>query len=1036
MKGWRIAMLGLAVLLVAVVVVTFAVIKPMVTDMAIKQAEAMGFRNVSIDIDHLGPTRLHIASLTLGPGRALGARDITLLYSPLRVLSGHLDQVRIGDMFVAASLKSGDSVLPFMEGYKNPGGDIVLPVDRVEIDKSSLNIVSPAGDYELGFTGTVLGAENAGLSVNGAFKLMGGAGEADGTLTGRMDGSGAFDGSAQVAAVSFRAGALNVASGQAEITARGTLDGLDEANAQFALLNSRLGGVSLDTLDGEANYRPGATRLDLTLNSGNPRLSGSASLRVDTGSQDDPAEIAVNASLDAADFAGLQPAFGQPVTLSGKADLQLEGTVSDFASVSDDVANHVIPREMLLRGRLTLKSGRFEMPQSIPNASAHGSLDIAMDDGQLTFGSDEGVTLAADDWGSLQVTQLDSGTRRPLGVMGPKLQPGRMQMAAALAIDTKEFGKAEGTLDGMVVLDPAVAGVISAAPLDLHLTSEKPVTYGGMKISGLTIASTIRGEASDIAGDTTVSFGIDSATDKAMPQIKSGTARFTAKIGERDGAAYAVLNDCAMLSVKSVGAGSVIAGANAMSLCPEGPNSPLADLRYSAANGSSLALAGALRTGHVDVTVRPENGDPLDLDVTLSPISVHAIKPPGDAPLNARLTMDGGKVDLPDYLTRVQNAGFDLSVNAADTGWTAKLQKLKGQVVDMRQVALFTPLNFSAEGDLGRTVGKLTARLSDPSGKFVVAGSGTYDPASGNGSAEFHSGPITFAKNGLQPQALFPVLKGQVTSVTGDVGLNGKLAWKNGDLTSSGDVTISNLGLATFIASMTGLNASIAFDSLYPLSTPPGQKVTVAELNPGTPLNDGELQFQIRPGGDYVIEHMSWPWAGGRLYADDVHVRTGKATYRLPIRMENVDLARLVSLFDLKDLDISSTIGGELPVVIENGTPYIRKGELRDDGKGGYIRYRSQAAKNLFESGGPSASLAMKVLNNFNFKSAKITVDGSLTGSLDVGFHISGFNPDLYNGYPIEFNLGVQGKLGQLVRASMASLNVTRELQQRLKEGQ
>ena len=152
--------------------------------------------------------------------------------------------------------------------------------------------------------------------------------------------------------------------------------------------------------------------------------------------------------------------------------------------------------------------------------------------------------------------------------------------------------------------------------------------------------------------------------------------------------------------------------------------------------------------------------------------------------------------------------------------------------------------------------------------------------------------------------------------------------------------------------------------------------------------------------------------------------------------MENVDLARLVSLFDLKDLDLSSTIGGELPVVIENGTPYIRNGELTDDGKGGYIRYRSPAAKNLFDSGGASASLAMKALNNFNFKSAKITVDGSLTGSLDLGFHISGFNPDLYNGYPIEFNLAVQGKLGQLVRASMASMNVTRELQQRLKEGQ
>ena len=32
---------------------------------------------------------------------------------------------------------SGDPVLPFMEGYKSPGGDIVLPVDRIDIDKSA-----------------------------------------------------------------------------------------------------------------------------------------------------------------------------------------------------------------------------------------------------------------------------------------------------------------------------------------------------------------------------------------------------------------------------------------------------------------------------------------------------------------------------------------------------------------------------------------------------------------------------------------------------------------------------------------------------------------------------------------------------------------------------------------------------------------------------------------------------------------------------------------------------------------------------------
>ena len=416
-KGWRIAMLALAAAMVAVVVVTFAVIKPMVTRMVVDQANEMGFRNVNIDIDHLGPTRVHIASLTLGPGRALGARDITILFSPFRVLGGQLDEVRIGDLFIAASLKPGDPMLPFLEGYHSNSGEIVLPVDRIDIAKSSLNIVSPAGDYELGFTGTVLGVAGGGATLNGSFKLAGGAGEADGTLKGKMDGAGNFDGSAQVAAVTFMAGALNIASGQAEITARGDLNGLEEANAQFAFLNSRLAGVALETLDGEANYRPAATRLDLTLNSGNPKLSGTASVEVDTDNGAGPTKLAINANLAADGFAGLEPLLGQPAELSGNADLRLDGTVEDASEISDDLSSQIIPRALLMRGRLLLKSGQLQLLKSGLDTAAGGSLDISLDEGRLTLNSDEGITVAARNWGSVHVTGIEGG-RRPLGVDG------------------------------------------------------------------------------------------------------------------------------------------------------------------------------------------------------------------------------------------------------------------------------------------------------------------------------------------------------------------------------------------------------------------------------------------------------------------------------------------------------------------------------------------------------------------------------------------------------------------------------------------
>ncbi|HKJ75384.1 MAG TPA: hypothetical protein VKA19_14820, partial [Alphaproteobacteria bacterium] len=736
MKHWRIAMLAAAAVLVAIVVITFAVFKPMVTDMVIQKAEAMGFKDVKLDIDRLGPTSLHIASLTFGPGRALGAKDITLDYSPLRLLSGHLDEVRIGDIFVAASLRSGEPMFPFLEGFHGSGGDIVLPVDKVQIEKSSLNIVSPAGDYELAFSGKIESARESGFTTDGMFKLTGAAGEADGTVTGRMNGAGAFDGSAQVAAVTFMTPAMTVASGQAEITARGSLYGLDEANAQFALLNSRLGGISIDTLDGEANYKPGATRVDLTLNSGNPKLSGTASLRINEDDTGAPAQVGLDARLRAAGFAGLNGVIGQAAEASGDARLQVSGVVSDFAALSNDLQNHAIPGSVRLQGDLVLKSGRLHMPDADIDATADGGLDIAVADGQLTIGSEEGLTFSLANRGSLHLTESSAKARKPLAVLGPNFQPGTMQVVAALSLDTRRFGDATGTLEGTVNLGGADGSFVQAAPLTLQLEGRKPVALGDMTISKLTVGSTITGGFGRIEGDTTTSFDLDSA-GKTTPRIQGGKVHLEARIGARADGEYAVVDKCARLTLNSLDAGPVTAAANALSLCPAGANAPLADIRYSAANGVSLALAGALRTGDVALKVARKDADPLNLELGLSPVSVKANKASSDAALAVQLSMSGGKIDFTDYLARIQNAGFDVSLVQSKKRWKAAVQSLKGQLVDRRQVALFTPLNISVQGSLDPAAGKATARVSDPSGSFVVTGSATYDPEKDRGSASF-----------------------------------------------------------------------------------------------------------------------------------------------------------------------------------------------------------------------------------------------------------------------------------------------------------
>jgi hypothetical protein len=61
-------------------------------------------------------------------------------------------------------------------------------------------------------------------------------------------------------------------------------------------------------------------------------------------------------------------------------------------------------------------------------------------------------------------------------------------------------------------------------------------------------------------------------------------------------------------------------------------------------------------------------------------------------------------------------------------------------------------------------------------------------------------------------------------------------------------------------------------------------------------------------------------------------------------------------------------------------------------------------------------------------------VDGDALGPVVVSAALRGSNPDLEGGRPVEFNLSVEGELGDLVGAGMASYRIPEEIQRRLGE--
>jgi hypothetical protein len=78
--------------------------------------------------------------------------------------------------------------------------------------------------------------------------------------------------------------------------------------------------------------------------------------------------------------------------------------------------------------------------------------------------------------------------------------------------------------------------------------------------------------------------------------------------------------------------------------------------------------------------------------------------------------------------------------------------------------------------------------------------------------------------------------------------------------------------------------------------------------------------------------------------------------------------------------------------------------------------------------------MALQALSDFHYKELIVTLNRKLTGDAELGLHIAGSNPSFYNGYPVEFNLSVTGRLDEALRKGLAGYQVPDMIRERLKQ--
>lgn len=458
---------------------------------------------------------------------------------------------------------------------------------------------------------------------------------------------------------------------------------------------------------------------------------------------------------------------------------------------------------------------------------------------------------------------------------------------------------------------------------------------------------------------------------------------------------------------------------------------PSEDLPLSLA--APLGLGGTAHLEDGAATVALE-GAPVGLTVRAGGRHLEGTLP--HVTLRAALPADGDpELELDASGGHVQDAQAGLRAELGALRASGAPEALEAHLAlalrDLREPARMAPLHAELRASGAPDALRATLDLRDPQGE-ALARLEAEAPATPRGRRlRIELAPVDLAALDLAQRlpALERMLGDELAAsgtlegrVRADPGADG--AW-DADV----DLALRDVGLVTPLASLRGLYGRLHVVG-PPWRTPEPQRLAMALVDVGLPLEDGQVELLLHPEGRVEVREATWRFAGGRLRAGaDLALLTAHQSGVL--LAEGLDVATLAALLEVEGLAGTGTLAGALPVFRDGDRLEVRQGVLRSVG-GGTLRWHPAGRDAL--AARPGMDVLLAALDDFHYDRIELELDGDLRGAMEVQLHLRGSNPNLQQGRPVELNVSVDARLADLVAAGRASYRVPEIVEKRLRD--
>jgi hypothetical protein len=253
---------------------------------------------------------------------------------------------------------------------------------------------------------------------------------------------------------------------------------------------------------------------------------------------------------------------------------------------------------------------------------------------------------------------------------------------------------------------------------------------------------------------------------------------------------------------------------------------------------------------------------------------------------------------------------------------------------------------------------------------------------------------LIFAKGALQPTQLSPLTAALGEPASGKVTFEGRFDWVGVKTTSSGRLTVENLGFRSSAGPVTGFNGAMAFTSLAPLVAASVGPLKADRIAGVVPLTEASAVVKVENEMATVTEGQG-SVGGGKVRISATASLSADQTIAGQVTLDGVQVHDLVASSPFSDkVSLTAQISGALPFSMTAGKLRIAGGSAKADSPG-----RLSVNRATFNPGGAATGPATKdnlstfgyqAMENLAFQTLNATIDSQPDGKLRMVFHIAG----------------------------------------------